>query len=499
MQETNALSPVPTTLADFEAGHYVEGPALLAAATTGPEVPPLFRRAELTGFLAAARRWRADIEPVPLLSTWASSGGPLEPACFDELQGRLVEALRRAGRLDGVYLALHGAMGVRGVVDPESHLLRSVREVIGGAPLVVSHDLHGNVTRARVAAVDALVAYRTNPHRDHARTGARAARLVIGMALGEVRPVMAWRSLPILLGGGLTIDFLAPMRAVFRRMDRAERAGEALAAATLMVHPWSADPQLGWSTVAITDGDPAAAERLADELAELCWARRHAQPPAFSSAEDAIAAARAARWRRKLGCVTLSDASDVVPAGAPGDSTHLLRALLAQASGLRCYAAVRDPAAVAALWGRAPGTAVSLPIGGGLDPARSAPLPVEGAVVSRHAQQGYGRTVVLAVAHLRIVVTEGPAIVMRPAFYRAVGLSIWRADIVVVKSLFPFLMYFLPYSRKTIFVRTRGASDFDAAFQLTFDGPMHPRDPVDDWRARDRARRGLAPVGAPAP
>jgi len=50
-------------------------------------------------------------------------------------------------------------------------------------------------------------------------------------------------------------------------------------------------------------------------------------------------------------------------------------------------------------------------------------------------------------------------------------------------------MFFLPYNRKTLFVRTHGTTDFDAAFQLRFDGPVHPRDPVDDWRPRDAERR----------
>jgi hypothetical protein len=44
-------------------------------------------------------------------------------------------------------------------------------------------------------------------------------------------------------------------------------------------------------------------------------------------------------------------------------------------------------------------------------------------------------------------------------------------------------------NRETIFVRTRGVTDFDAAFDLTFDGPVHPRDRVEDWRPRDRQRR----------
>ncbi len=490
-QESNSLSPVPTTLADFESSHYLEADALYRAVTDGPEVPGFFKKAELAGFGQAARERRNEIEIVPILSAWASSGGPLAKDCFETLEQRILDGLRRAGPIDGMYFCLHGAMGVHGVADPEARLLRTARAAIGGAPLVTSHDLHGNITRSRVEAADAIVAYQTNPHRDHAEIGHKAGRIVIGTVLGELKPTMAWRTLPMILGGGKTIDFLAPMRAVFRRMNRAERDGEALAASTLMCHPWNADPALGWSTIAVTDGDHAAADRLADELAAMCWERRHEQPPAFPSASEAIAEARSASVRRKLGCVVMADASDVVTAGAPGDSTHLLRALLAEGTGLLTYAAVRDPAAIAQLWANAPGDRVALAIGGGLDPARSTPLPVCGSVVSKHDRHGFGKTVVLAVEHLRIVITEGPAMVMRPSFYTEVGLSPWKADIVVVKNFFPFLMFFLPYNRKTIFVRTHGTTDFDAAFQLGFDGPMHPRDVIDDWRPRDRARRGL--------
>ena len=491
-QETNALSPVATTLRDFEASHYLEGDGLLAAVTAGREVAGLFRRVELAGFVAAARERRAEIEPVAIVSAWAPSGGPVSTACFETLEARLLDGVRRAhrdGALAGMYLCLHGAMGVCGVADPESRLIRGVREILGGAPLVVSHDLHGNLTRARVEAADAIVAYQTNPHRDHARTGHKAGRIAIGAALGELRPEMAWRSLPLILGGGSTIDFLSPMRAVFRRARRAERR-EALAASVLMAHPWNSDPALGWSTAVVTDGDRAAAERLADELAELCWARRHHQPPEFASAGDAIADARRAWLRRKLGCVTIADASDVVTAGGPGDSTHLLRALLDGAGGMLTYCAIRDPQAVAAIWGRSPGARVALSVGGTLDPDSSPPLPIAGAIASKHDRRGFGRTVVLAVDHLRIVVTDGPAMAMRPAFYTDLGLSLWKADIVVVKNFFPFLLFFLPYNRKTLFVRTRGATDFHAAFGLAFDGPVHPRDAVDDWRPRDRARRG---------
>ncbi|HUS65418.1 MAG TPA: M81 family metallopeptidase [Kofleriaceae bacterium] len=491
-QESNALSPVPTTMEDFTASHFVEGPALLDACSPGGrEVPGFFRRAELAGFVAAARARSGEVEPVPILSAWASSGGPLSQACFDGITARLEDGLRAAGRIDGVFLALHGAMGVHGVRDPDTRLLRAARAAAGGAPVVCTHDLHGNLTRARVEAADAIVAYGTNPHRDHARAGRRAGDILIGLLRRELRPTTAWRSLPMILGGGKTIDFLSPMRRVFRRMRAAERRGEALAASTFMVHPWNDEPELGWSTLVVTHDDPGGADALAEELAEMVWARRHQQPPTFAGASEAIARARGATLARRLGVVTMSDASDVVTAGAPGDSTHLLRALLAEGQGMLCYAAVRDPAAVAALWPRAPGDEVDLEVGGRLDPQSSSPLPVRGRLLGSHHRPGFERMVVLELGDVRLVVTEGPAMVMKPSFYRDVGLDPWKADVIMVKNFFPFLLFFLPMNRKTIFVRTRGVTDFDAAFRLTFDGPVHPRDEVADWRGRDRMRRGV--------
>jgi len=499
-QESNALSPVPTTLHDFESAHYLTGDDLLRATTKEPELPGFFKRAELSGFVRACAARKHDVTPVPILSAWASSGGPLSRACYDELEDRLVTMLRAAGPLDGMYFALHGAMGVEGIVDPESRLLRAVRTVLGGAPLVVSHDLHGNLTKDRVELADAIVAYQTNPHRDHARIGHKAGRIAIGTILREIEPVMAWRSLPMLLGGGKTIDFLAPMRAVFRRMHVAERRHEILSASTFMVHPWNDTPALGWSTLVVADRDLAAADQLADELAEMCWDRRHELPPEFPDAKTAIAEARGAKLRRKLGCVVMADASDVVTAGAPGDSTHLLRALLEHGAGMVAYAAVRDPQAIATLWPRAIGDIVATTIGGTLDPQRSQPLPVRGSILNKVDRAGFGKTIVLAVDHVRVVITDGPAMVMRPSFYTEVGLDPWRADIVMVKNFFPFLMFFLRYNRKTLFVRTSGTTDFDAAFGLELDGPIHPRDRVDAWRDRDALRRGLtAEAEAPTP
>jgi microcystin degradation protein MlrC len=79
---------------------------------------------------------------------------------------------------------------------------------------------------------------------------------------------------------------------------------------------------------------------------------------------------------------------------------------------------------------------------------------------------------------------------MKPVFYREMGLRLRDADVVVVKNFFPFRLFFLPFARKTIYVRTGGITDFDAAFALPrLRAPVHPRDPVEDWHAVDARRR----------
>lgn len=101
--------------------------------------------------------------------------------------------------------------------------------------------------------------------------------------------------------------------------------------------------------------------------------------------------------------------------------------------------------------------------------------------------------VVLKVGTVHILVVEGPCVAIRPAFFAHAGLSPWKADIVVVKNFFPFRMYFLPLARLTMYVKTAGVTDFDAAFALHFAGPVHPRDAVTDWRETDARRRRLLP------
>jgi microcystin degradation protein MlrC len=480
-QESNCFSRLPTTLADFRATHYVEGERLLEACSPwGDELPGYIRNAELTGAVDALREDGA-VEIVPISSAWAIPSGPLTKDTFDTLVGRLCEDTRAAGPLDGVVLSLHGAMGASGIADPDTTIVRELKRAVP-VPVAVTHDLHAALTEARVRVCDVLSLYRTNPHRDHRRTGRLAARGLLAMLREGARPETAWRSLPMILGGGTTVDFLQPVRSIFRRLAELHEDRRILTAGVTFCHPWNDEPALGWASHVTTRGERALAEDLAEELAEQLWAVRHEAPPAFSTIDQAIREARAATLARKLGCVVLSDASDVVSAGAEGDNLLVLKALFEDARDLASLASIRDATSVETLFRAAEGTFVDVTLAGSWE--------VCGKVKQRLVHPVLGKMAVLDLGHLKIVVTAGPPLSVKPSFFSDLGLSPWRADIVVVKNFFPFRMFFLPVARKVIYVKTQGATDLDAAFKLPFDGPVHPRDEVSDWRARDRARRG---------
>ena len=84
----------------------------------------------------------------------------------------------------------------------------------------------------------------------------------------------------------------------------------------------------------------------------------------------------------------------------------------------------------------------------------------------------------------RMKKTELPSSAWSPAACTELGLSLWKAEIVVVKNLFPFRYRFLLYNRKTVNVMTSGTTDIDV-FSLkytTIPRPIYPLDEIDTWR-----------------
>lgn len=472
--EANAYSPLRTTVEDFERMHLVAG-AELARATElgGVELKSFMPHAELTGFRQAVRL-AGGVEAVPLESALAVPSGPLTRAAWDELAGRLLARIERAMPLDGVYLALHGSMQVDDLEGaPEGELLRRVRALVGeSVKIAVSYDLHANLSAGLVGPVDVLIAYRSNPHWDLAPTGFRAGRRLVRAIRGEIRPVHAWRKLPMLLGGGTTIDFLAPMRGVFRGMKRLERDRRVVSASLFMVHPFTDAEELGWAAHVSTDGDEGLARELADRLGDELWEMRKVELPKMYGPHAAIEEARRSRWR-KAGPVTFVDVDDIVGAGAPGGNTHVAAALASEGRGLVSFVPLHDPAAVERLWDVAPGTRSRVALRG--TPGYEMPELELDATVAARAHTDFGRVVRLDAGDLHVVVSERPPLPIHPSFWSTVGLSARRADVIVQKNFFHYRMFHLGISFRHIPVVSEGATSLEKARQRFAASPRASR------------------------
>lgn len=486
--EACADSPLLTTRENFERMHHLDGEALARATTLrGTELKSFFPHAELTGFAQAARL-AGGVDAVPLVSSLAIPSGPLTRECFDWLVDGMVQRIERAGRLDGLYLALHGSMEVLGLDEaPEAVILRRVREAVGpDATLAASFDLHGNLSAPIVDALDVLVAYRSNPHWDLAPTGFRAGNRLIRALRGQIQPVHAWRKLPVVLGGGINIDFLPPLRSVFRFMKQLERDPRVLSTSFFTVHPFTSAADLGWAVHVSTDGDPALAERLADQLAERAWATRRVPLPKLYEVDEALDAVATSPWRR-LGPVTLVDADDIVGAGAPGGNTRFIEALMRDGRGLRALVPVHDPQAFEQVSSEPIGATVELPLRG--TPGYAQPEVTLRGTIGAKSDSDLGRRVRLDIGPLRVAICAEPPLPIHPKYWRELGVNPREADLMVQKNFFHYRLFHATTSFRHLPVVSRGATSLRSVAVAEWDIPRYPSSDPPDWREGDRALR----------
>ncbi|HYZ21939.1 MAG TPA: M81 family metallopeptidase [Rhodopila sp.] len=445
--ECNRFAPIATE-ADFRTRTLIAGTEMLAEA----RAPAPRMLGEMPGFVAAmdaAGHW----EPVPSLLAMAEPNGPVDQEFFDALMQRWEADLRAAGRLDGAYLVLHGAGLTTADHDPEGTLLTLVRRVVGPAvPVVATFDLHANVSDTDVTMLNGFIGYRTNPHLDMRERGAEAAALLRQLLAGT-RTYLARIRLPIVpptvtqLTGtdvpnrpyGELIDLGQQL------MQAAPYAGRVLNVSVMGGFAY-ADTPFNGLTVVVTATDQAAADGLAQQVAEAGWERRERFRPVLISLDDAV---RLAKGTEDAARPTLifADVADNPGGGGRGNTMAILSAF--HAAGVRdaLVGVIHDPALAQEAHERGEGAVFEARFNRDGGDAFSKPFAARAEVVALRDRPIRGRRGIYANNTLDL----GPAAALRldgiivvvlsnryqcadPMFFEAFGLDIAAARVVVVKS-----------------------------------------------------------------
>ncbi|HEY9537412.1 MAG TPA: M81 family metallopeptidase [Kiloniellaceae bacterium] len=476
--ESHSFNPRPTD----EAGFRVQrGPALLSDLGGS------------TSILAGIARRLGDLQDVvvPSVSAVAAPGGLVDHRCYLALKDELIAAAGESA-CEAVALELHGAMATDALADAEGDLLTDLRAAVGPAvPIGIGLDLHGHVTPAMLEAVDICIACKENPHADLFQCGERVVDCLHAMLEGRLRPVTSLVKVPVILTGAAETAS-GPLAEIHGRARQALAAEPALWDVSILnVFPFADDAGMGQAVLALTDGEAAPGQRIAEALGELLWSWRDRfrdQLPDIAAALDLVAAQPAARP------FAIADMGDRVLAGAPGDSTAILAAALAHPDRLLGAVPVTDPEAAAKAIAAGVGRRITLAVGGRFTPG-FVPLEITGDVVSatdgRFIMKGpyqagevasLGATAVVRVGSLSVILTSLPGPTQDPAAFESQGIDIAAQDFLVVKSGYHFKLSFDGIATP-LMVETPGIARYRPGFFSWQRARVHPAHPV----AFDRA------------
>ncbi|MEZ5854391.1 MAG: M81 family metallopeptidase [Hyphomicrobiaceae bacterium] len=468
--ETNTFAPLKADYRAFE---------------EAKSFPPLVKGAEMlrhvegkklpvAGAITVLREAGAEI--VPLLWCMATPSAHVTEDAYERIAGEILDRLAAAGPVDGLLLELHGAMVAEHVDDGEGELLKRIRQRFGPAlPVAVPLDLHANVTAAMVENADYIDMYRHYPHIDMAETGARAANGLLRLIKTGKRPAKAFRQLDFLIpiNGGCT-EF-SPARDIYlSRIPALERSTPGLwglSFASGFPHADFAD--CGPSVMAYADTQ-AAADAAAATLAAEIAGREAEFLPEFYSASEAVQRALALT-QGATKPVVISDTQDNPGGGGPGDTTGVLRALLAAAAKGSVIGAMIDPETAQAAHDAGEGTIARFSIGGKRLPGDE-PV-ITDARVLRARSDGWtgvgamkaGMPVDLGLTALLEVQPQGVLVAVASRTAQTIDSSIFRhlglvpeaLPIIVVKSSVHFRADFGPMAHAIVVAKAPGPVAID--------------------------------------
>jgi microcystin degradation protein MlrC len=461
------------------------------------EIPAAFRgtRSALGATFEAADKYGWTL--VHPISANANPSGTVTDDAFEQIGGLMLKAAQDQAPIDGVLLHLHGAMVVDSYEDGEGELLARLRRILGpDVPIVVTLDLHANVTQQMADYASALIAFRTYPHIDQYERAWQGAELLQRAMNGEVKPKTVIARRPMIHGLDRGRHQAGPFAELLARGERLEQAGEILVASPCAGFSRANIADVGPSvTVTIDLNKPEAVGRgqaMAEEFMDYAWQTRDYESFKLLSVKKAVTRAKQGKPGDKP--LVVADYTDNPGGGGYGDATAFLRGLVEAGVEAVAFHAICDPEAVAEGMRAGIGVPTTIALGGKTDPAMGGgPLRLTGEVthltngkfiaygpMGGGVERDYGPSMVFRVGGIDIICITNNGQAVDLGQFTSLGIDPTRYTTVCVKSMQHFRAAFEPIAREVILVDT-GALCSEIYTPELFDKvrrPVWPLDPL---------------------
>lgn len=397
-------------------------------------------RTYLGGMLDAAASHNASV--IPTLHAKAEPAGVISATAYDGLVDELLERLKRALPVDAVGLSLHGAGIARGTENIEVDICRRVRDLVGpDVKIVITLDLHGNLSSELFDLVDVAFGTQNAPHTDMFERGRDAVALVPRLIDGSVVPKLHLERLPLLLP---PVTTMKGMTAEINRICRSLEEDDDIIACTFFHGFPYADTQCGGASVlGIANGSASRAREAAQTVARAIWNARMDIPAKAFTPEEAVKHA----LQETATPVAVLDGADNTGGGCPGDGTYVLRAILKAKPANSCFGVICDPEVVELAHRAGPGSEIEILLGGKSDDLHGDPISAvayiklltDGQFVRRSSAgegtiENVGRTARLEINGVDVIVVSKRYQPFDPEIFMLHGIDVRRISILGLKS-----------------------------------------------------------------
>jgi len=476
-QESNTFAKF-TNLEDFKSFHLYEGTQISSSMKN--------TNSEISGFFEVLEENDCDI--FPIMAAFSMSGGPVNEDTFNELVNTLVSKISKLGHLDGILIALHGAMVTEGFADADAEILQRIRNLVGTQiPICVSMDLHANLTTKKMDLATSISGFHTCPHTDLKLTGIRAAKILMRILKQESQPKMVMIKLPLVIPASMHLDsHPGPYQDVLSYAFSKTDLG-LIDISVFTVQPWLDIENLGSAVLVVAEGNLNNAGAIANDIALNIWEKRH---ELNNLKLHEVGPTLEKAYASNSSPIILSDLADNNMAGSPGDSTVVIEQVISMNNNKIVFSTITDPVFVENNMKLKIGEFVTGKIGGLYGSDFYHPIEISGEIISKGdisfilSQQSYhgykvnlGNTIVIKINQLFIVVTSKPAMTSDPKLYQSVGLDIDQAHVIVVKSHAAFKDGYRNLMKDFYLLNTPGMSS-DNLSQLKF---KNIKDPLYPW------------------
>ena len=478
IHESNTFAVTPTTIELFRRDSLLTGEAIREEFSGGHH--------QITGFLDGLAE--SGVAAVPVFYASTPPSGTITHETCEQLNQLMFEALEHAGPLDGFLVSPHGANAGEGddYRDLDGFWLSRLRDRVGSeVPIICVIDPHANLSSRMIAACDATIAYRSNPHLDQKSRGLEASKLMLRTLQGEVRPVQRAAFPPFGININCQRTTQPPCLPLYELANRQLQRPGVLSNSVVLGFPYADVEEMGSSAIAVTDNDPDLAQRLADEMAAYMVEHRAEFIGDYLAIPEAVD-----RALSKQGPICLLDMGDNVGGGSAADSTLIAHEIHARSS-TTAFICLYDPEAQSQARQAGVGGRLTLRMGGKTDDRHGAPLETEVIVNSLHEgtfeesqirHGGYthfdmGPTAVVSTTSgLTVSLTTLRTVPVSLGVVTSIGLRPEDFQILVAKGVHAPVAAYEPVCTELIRVNTPGAT---AADMRTFDyqhrrRPMYP-------------------------